>query len=457
MIEGPSSTNGKRRQYIKAANPILLSLLLVASIFTFPAILQQRAMADTSTTVFSTDFDSGAPAEFSGVTTTESVQGYTAVGFTGNLLRNPSVSPIQNTTLTLTGLPTHNTVDINFLLAIIDSWDGNGGNPGPDSFVVTVDGVTVFNEVFAIASGSGTYDPSEASSLGPQAHYGFSGSWQDEAYNMTLESAFHDIPHTADTLTVVWTAAGPGWQGGNDESWGIDDVEVIVNSEVDNDADDDGVIDSEDNCPSNPNADQTDTDGDGIGDACDAFPNDPNNDVDEDGVSGDIDNCPEVANADQTNSDTDGLGDACDEDDDNDGIADGDDSCPLEAETVNDFQDEDGCPDTPPTGPITVDMDVRRAVNPGAKGVITVAILTTELFDASTVDASSVEFGPSGASAAKSSLEDVDDDGDLDMVLKFLVQETGITCGDTSVGLSGQTTEGNDIEGTDSIKTVPCK
>ena len=314
MIEESTSPNGKVRPYRKTAAPILLSLILVGSIFAVPTLLHQQANATTS--VFFTDFESGAPSEFSGVTTTESVQGFTAVGFTGNFLRNPSVSPIQNTTLTLTDLPTHTTIDINFLLAIIDSWDGNGGSPGPDRLVVTVDSVSVFDEVFATASGSGSYDPTEASALGPQAHYGFSGSWQDEAYNMTLEAAFHDIPHTSENVTIVWTAAGSGWQGGSDESWGIDNVEVLVDGEiVDNDADDDGVIDSEDNCPNDSNADQTDTDGDGLGDTCDAFPNDADNDIDGDGVSGDIDNCPTVANADQTDSDGDGIGAACDEND----------------------------------------------------------------------------------------------------------------------------------------------
>jgi len=51
---------------------------------------------------------------------------------------------------------------------------------------------------------------------------------------------------------------------------------------------------------------------DGIGDACDAFPNDPDNDIDGDGVSGDIDNCPNVSNANQNDLDSDGTGDACD-------------------------------------------------------------------------------------------------------------------------------------------------
>jgi hypothetical protein len=36
----------------------------------------------------------------------------------------------------------------------------------------------------------------------------------------------------------------------------------------DNDTDDDGVLDGVDNCPVTPNVDQTDTDGDGVGDAC---------------------------------------------------------------------------------------------------------------------------------------------------------------------------------------------
>jgi hypothetical protein len=55
-----------------------------------------------------------------------------------------------------------------------------------------------------------------------------------------------------------------------------------------------------------------DDDGDGIGDACDACPNDPDNDADGDGVCGDVDNCPSVYNPDQADTDGDGIGDACD-------------------------------------------------------------------------------------------------------------------------------------------------
>jgi TolB protein len=48
----------------------------------------------------------------------------------------------------------------------------------------------------------------------------------------------------------------------------------------------------------------------------------PDPDPDGDGVDNDIDNCPDDPNPDQIDSDGDGMGDACDPDDDNDGIPD---------------------------------------------------------------------------------------------------------------------------------------
>ena len=106
----------------------------------------------------------------------------------------------------------------------------------------------------------------------------------------------------------------------------------------DPDDDNDGVLDGEDNCPLTANASQTDTDGDGLGDACDP-------DDDDDGVLDGSDNCPNVANPSQTNTDIDGLGDACDPDDDNDGVLDGEDNCPLTANASQTDTDGDGLGD----------------------------------------------------------------------------------------------------------------
>ncbi len=209
------------------------------------AIENVELILDGSEVVYSNDFDV-SPTVAEGVTASftvglDGVQGFGGYGtdsnvFAGNFLRNttggsPTGSPGEKTTLTLTGLEPHASIDLNFLAAIIDSWDGSDLTWGPDSFNVEIDGNTVFSETF---DNHDVADPSYLPPAGvqltpfPLSNRGFSGR-PDAAYNLGLDPIFDNIPHTADSVTISWYASGSGWQGGNDESWAIENLEVILN------------------------------------------------------------------------------------------------------------------------------------------------------------------------------------------------------------------------------------
>lgn len=191
------------------------------------------AMTAASVALYSNDFDGnevfypGVTGGLSGETGTESVQGYSAVaGFSGNLLRNATTgNPASYTTLTLSNLPTHTSIDINFLFAFIDSWDSTDGSPAPDWFNVKVDGVSVLQITAANASGTNTYG---GAVLDPLTHRGWWGNYGERAFDMGPESAL-SMAHSASSLTIDFFAGGTGWQGGSDESWAIENLQVTAN------------------------------------------------------------------------------------------------------------------------------------------------------------------------------------------------------------------------------------
>jgi hypothetical protein len=219
---------------------ITLGVSLVCSAL-LAILLPVSASAGSAVVVFSTDFESGLPPEFSAPgSVLQGVQGYAGLGpagrqFGGNFLRYTSV-PIFPTTLTLRNLPSHDHVSVKFLLGLIDSWDGT------ELMKISVDGALAFDHWFQLALGDTTsYHPAPPGAiLSMGTNLGFSGCCyynRDRAYDLGVEPAFLDIPHTADSLIVLWTIgaiSGPAadqWQGGDDESWAIDAVSVEVSTQ----------------------------------------------------------------------------------------------------------------------------------------------------------------------------------------------------------------------------------
>jgi len=101
-----------------------------------------------------------------------------------------------------------------------------------------------------------------------------------------------------------------------------------------------------------------------------------------------------------------------------------------------------------------------NSINPNSRGKISVAILSSDHFDApSQVDQSSLTFGATGNESSlafcSSVGEDVNNDRLPDLICKFYTQQTGFQSGDEQGNLKGNTVDSLPIAGSDSINIVP--
>ena len=113
-----------------------------------------------------------------------------------------------------------------------------------------------------------------------------------------------------------------------------------------------------------------------------------------------------------------------------------------------------------PPAVIEVGIDVKpgsdpNPINLASKGVVPVAVLTTDAFDAASVVPELAVF--EGALARKWSVCDVDADGDADLLMRFRVRDLWLEVGDTEAHLLGVTSDGVGIHGVEAVKVKEPK
>ncbi len=190
------------------------ALILAAALVAAPTLAAE-------TLVWSTDFETGTVFKTVGPfpqdTRTATLAGgsiqnaQSLPGFGTKYLRNSSTG---ETKFLVTGLGAHDSLRLTFDLALLDSWDRESDTRwGPDYLFVTV--------------GDTTYQwaPEWPGTLVGRGHYAVNGSWQDSVYSHEFV-----IPHTGSDFLFSIRAGGKGFQGGNDESWGVDNIRLLANA-----------------------------------------------------------------------------------------------------------------------------------------------------------------------------------------------------------------------------------
>lgn len=113
---------------------------------------------------------------------------------------------------------------------------------------------------------------------------------------------------------------------------------------------------------------------------------------------------------------------------------------------------------------LVVDIDVKPGIDPNiincnnTKGVIPVAILSTEVFDATTVDHTTVSFEGACETHVSNKTgelrrheEDVDGNGYTDLVFHFVMGDSNLDCDSIEGKIVGETFSGQPFKGSDSV------
>ncbi|GAA6619287.1 putative Ig domain-containing protein [Scytonema sp. NUACC26] len=163
--------------------------------------------------------------------------------FGGTLYENDEFRLLRQTKLTLDNLPEHDFVTVSFKLFILDTWDGNSNYWGPDKWKLqVVGGSTLLYTTFqsqaynqSTLPGGQSY-PHNFDDANPTLHAFPAGTGVDD-YTLTGSEGYIGVYELSFKFDHTSSSVALDFLGGttediNNESWGLDDVEVRVGSNV---------------------------------------------------------------------------------------------------------------------------------------------------------------------------------------------------------------------------------
>ncbi len=171
---------------------------------------------------------------------------------------------------------------------------------------------------YTVAVVDAGYNPAHDMMMNPEGHVTDSAQWW-YPYETRKGALFSSDVPGQNLFSPTTTPSSDGYEGPTGIVVRVDSIVgdklyAYVENPGNSDADNDGIADVSDNCPTAYNPGQEDVDLDGMGDVCDAC-----TDTDQDGFGNpgyaantcSADNCPTVPNPDQWDNNGDGVGDAC--------------------------------------------------------------------------------------------------------------------------------------------------
>ncbi len=195
------------------------------------------------------------------------------------------------------------------------------------------DGLTLLGTIFGAVQTSDNRDPATLQGLAT------TNDPSDSSGNPIEFNAGARYRFSSDVMAMIGGGAGVNRQVGA-PLWRA--FLTVGYTPTNADGDEDGIMDSDDDCPDQPE----DKDGLEDGNGCPDLDNDNDGipDVDDGAADGSgFGACRDQGEDADGFEDTDGCPDP---DNDNDGVADADDACPVDAEDIDGFEDSNGCPDT---------------------------------------------------------------------------------------------------------------